>query len=164
MIPEFTVPHLPKPYEAYRLQRPYLLRRAGISDAQYAAESQPYFDAVLAIDVYLLQEADQYRYWFECGDMMELNACVRAMENAAWSRKLLTLTTSYLAWSITKGEVVTDLSRLLTLPPPPKPQPRPIEITPVRVPVTIGDTTRYMGAGDSVLLLTGDYVRERVGV
>ena len=158
----FAVPQLPNRAEAYRLMRPYAQREKGTSDEQYTAAVRAYADAVTAIDVYLCQECDQYRYWFECGDLMEMNACIRAMEKAILSRWYLTLNAQYGVWNIVKGQVVTNCNALLTFGVPEVVKPfepvkaKVIEIKPVVVNVPIAATP------SPTLALTVDYVRESI--
>lgn len=151
----FNVPNLPNRAEAYRIMRPYAQRDPLATDEQYTAAVRAYADAVTAIDVYLCAECDQYRYWFECGDLMEMNACIRAMEKAILSRWYLTLNTQYCAWSVVKGQVVTNRNALLTFGVPEVVKPfQPVKAKVIEIkPVIVANPT---------LALTADYVRESI--
>lgn len=151
----FIIPNLPNRAEAYRIMRPYAQREKGITDEAYTAAVRAYADAVTAIDVYLCQECAQYRYWFECGDLMEMNACIRAMEKAILSRWYLTLNTQYGVWNIVKGQVVTNCNALLTFGVPAVVKPfEPVKAKVIEIkPVIVANPT---------LALTADYVRESI--
>lgn len=99
-MPEFHVPHLPTEAEARQMA---------------------YFDqfrAALAIDMYLLAEAKQYRHWIEVNEPLEAAECIRAMERAAVARVHLTGDCDYLAWHYAAGQVVTEVDVLDKLPAP----------------------------------------------
>lgn len=117
----FQVPTLPIKTRALRLKALYSAHRL----------VSTYARLVVQIDVYLQREAAQYRHWFECGDSMEMNACIHDMSKAALVRYWLTGDSDYLAWQVKAGKVITDCHKLLTINEPPTV--KPVVIKPVVV-------------------------------
>lgn len=146
----YTVPYLPDASDAYLLQKLYMTQDKQDIQA-YDASIKRYANTVAAIDLYLLQMAQEYRACFTDGNLLGMATALQASEKAAWSRKYLTLTHEYLAWRFKSGVMHIDIKRLMALPPPPKV----VEITPVRVPMSINGVPFAMEAGDHIATLTG---------